>query len=347
MTDSAPPPRRSLALRCIAALLWLCVVAVYALVIYAWALPQDFSATSIDYVRAAWVAFAIRTVSVHLGLALCAVTVLALLSRRITLALAPLPVVAWTLAPAFWQFVPTDPPALAAEPIVVMSVNLNARNPHHDDLLAVIERIDPDVLLLQEYSTAWHGAAEDRLRAMLPFAALEPRDHAFGIALYSKLPFVEPATDPLGDDADVNFPQQRVVVDLHCVGAAIYNVHLIAPQMFDHLVQRRTQFAALLGALQRERRPVILGGDCNFTAASAQHGALRTLGLADTHRLAGAGFASTWPMAGRLARLAPGFRIDHLYVGPALAATTSDTHEAPGSDHRAISAAIGWAQPVR
>jgi len=82
------------------------------------------------------------------------------------------------------------------------------------------------------------------------------------------------------------------------------------------------------------------------TADSEFAARIHALGLRDAHDLAGFGRGATWPVR-RWWRYVPGLRLDHIYVSDAFAVTESRTGVGRGSDHRPVSATLGWASPAR
>ena len=90
-----------------------------------------------------------------------------------------------------------------------------------------------------------------------------------------------------------------------------------------------------------ELDPDLVLGDFN---ATVDHRSLRTLaerGYRDAGEVANEGWHPTWPADGPfdLIRL-PLAQIDHVLVGPRMAAISMQTAEIPGSDHRALLAEV-------
>jgi endonuclease/exonuclease/phosphatase family metal-dependent hydrolase len=76
-------------------------------------------------------------------------------------------------------------------------------------------------------------------------------------------------------------------------------------------------------------------GDLNATSDHEELEALAEAGLRDTAVLANAGWQPTWP-----ADLVPLAALDHVLVGPRLAALSSGTVAVQGSDHDAVIAQL-------
>lgn len=314
---------------------WLSVAVAYAVVVFAYLLPQNFRAIGHIYIWSAWTAFMIRTFLFHYGLLLLAVAVVAAVTRawRMVAALGPLLLV--TLGPAMWKLLP--PNRLGDPDLTVMTVNLLAVNETTQPIIEEIKAVGPDVLLLQEYAFHWHDALEPALKDLYPFRAFERRNDSFGTAVYSKFAFDEPVQLdlPLGD---ATVPQIWAVIRVDDRKIAFYNVHVLPPVNYENIVETRAQFADLLKLLAEEELPTIVGGDFNFTGRSPQAAALRRAGFHDAHTQAGWGRGTTWPNISAL-RYLPAVRIDHLFLR-GLDATACRTGRGQGSDHRPVIAEL-------
>jgi len=193
---------------------------------------------------------------------------------------------------------------------------------------------DADVLLFQEFTPKWREAISGALDGDYPYRLLEDRLDAFGAAIYSRYPFVEPVAWSL-PLAELGLPELRAVIDVEGTQIAVYNVHLMPPRGFNRLRQNRAMFADLLDVLSAEHLPVMIGGDFNFTPSSSQAAAFRNAGFTEAHTQAGWGRGSTWPVTS-FYRYVPGVRLDQIYVRGGLTCVGSRTGIGAGSDHRPV-----------
>jgi endonuclease/exonuclease/phosphatase (EEP) superfamily protein YafD len=322
---------------------WVLVVGSYALLALAYLWPQDYRNEAPPYLTVAWLAFLARVLQFHLGLLLLAIAVVAALGRGRRLFLAATPPVLFTLVPVGRACLPrTSPSGVPPPAFRVMTCNLLMVNRDTAPIVAEIERARPDVLLLQEYTAEWHeamtaaGAAKE-----LPYRSFVTRDDSFGVAVYSRFPFVGEVDNrfPLGR---AGVEQTRAVLRIEGRDVAVYNVHLLPPRRLDYVVDGRLQFAGLLDALAAEELPYVLAGDLNLTGDTPQHRDLIGAGARDAHDAAGRGRGATWPVNSFL-RHVPGLRMDHVYAGNGLMPVTCVTGEGRGSDHRPVIAGVAWA----
>jgi len=239
-------------------------------------------------------------------------------------------------------------------------------------LARVIERVDADVLALQEVGGS---DALDALNGLLarpyPHARVVPgnSDRGIHLAYLSRLPFRlrsyaeraltdelgRPLTEamPTGDNGaaeSVGLRLQRDLLrcDLELIepGLTLYNVHLKSPNpplasessADDVRAAEARLIAAVIGAEQQAApaRPVLLLGDFNAPWGSPSLAPLEALGFANLVEEAGSHVPSFWP---------GGAHIDHLLANAA-AAALADRASAwvhvseparKGSDHYPVS----------
>ncbi len=320
---------------------WIIVVGTYVAILFAHVLPQDFHNNSPAYVFATWIALLIRTFAFHWGLFLGMVTLIAAFARRWRLSLASVPLLAISIGPALLSYLPRSRPAASGQTVTVMTVNLLCANQRTTAIIGEISAARPDVLLLQEYTDAWHAALQRALGREYPYVRSVVREDSFGLAVYSRIPFDANVVVNLQlGDADV--PQARVVASIASRQVAFYNVHLLPPRNLKYCTEQRREFGDLVKILEKESLPIVLCGDLNLINESAFGDEFRRLGLTDVHMLSGRGRGATWPVLG-LFRIAPGIRLDHVYVSGELTAPRSGTGVGEGSDHRPVIAEVGFA----
>ncbi len=231
------------------------------------------------------------------------------------------------------RVVGANPPAAAgAEPLTVMTANLYAGEADGIELVRTASEEGADVLVVEEI-TATGLAAMDRagLGSLYPnrVGAADDLD-SDGTMVFSRLPLGE--ARPVLTDHD---SWLVTVGDLDLLA-----VHAHAPT--DGAQWRADQDTIRAAASAAE--PDLIVGDFN---ATLDHRPLRTLsklGWRSVAELANEGWQPTWPANGLVGILGlplpPLVQIDHVLVGPRLAALSTRTVDLPGTDHRAVVAEV-------
>lgn len=313
---------------------WLIVLAAYPLLVFSYAWPQDWRNQSTAYIAVSWAAFIVRVFQFHLGLVLLLVMFIAGLRKHRRLAMVALPLVLFTLGPAFLQFVPQSRERSIGPRFRVMTANLLMVNNDTAGIVGEVVAAKPDVLMLQEYTEHWDRAMRAALEKDYPYSSVVKRDDSFGIAIFSRQPFTAEVDQrfPLGR---AGVEQIRAEIEIGGQRLALYNVHLLPPRTMIYTGEHRLQVADLIDTLRNEKLPYVVSGDFNFPDLSPQQSALKRAGAREAHQLAGYGRGATWPVIYAF-RYLPGIRIDHVYLGPQLTATNCETGEGRGSDHRPV-----------
>ncbi|MBK7403325.1 MAG: endonuclease/exonuclease/phosphatase family protein [Phycisphaerales bacterium] len=288
----------------------------------------------------------------HAGMALLGVLVVCVAVRARRTALAGVPLLAMSLGPWLWSFLP---PAGARNPepvgtlvgsdsgsMLVLSANLFATTKSDVPLVDQIRATRPDVIMLQEVRP---DAAERLLAALsADYASVAiPRDDNFGQAIFSRLPFSrEPEVTPR--DGESPLPQVRAFVRFGGREVCLWDVHLMSPIGLE----RTAEQAAMAGAMGPHLdglagTPTVVAGDFNSVWGAQPLDKVRRRGFIDAFREAGRGPGSTWPRV-TLLRYAPGITLDHIAHSPDLRCVEVWTGGDTGSDHKPVFARLvaGW-----
>ena len=249
--------------------------------------------------------------------------------KRKSLTVAWLGATLWAMIGTVSVFLPASQPAIGsdgAQTIKVMSFNVLATNQQYDNVVAEINRHDPDVLVVPEYANRWHPALE-RLHGAYPHRLLQPRWHGFGIAIFSKLPIVKKTVVPTAGSR-LDSPLVAATVKLGERDLRIAGVHLLSPRDRNRLEIRNLQISGIGHHLTADSVPTILVGDFNCVPWSPYlSDFLSRTGYRDSRQ--GFGYQATWH-AYRFFLRVP---IDHAFVSPQVHVHSRTVGQCAGSDH--------------
>jgi endonuclease/exonuclease/phosphatase (EEP) superfamily protein YafD len=231
----------------------------------------------------------------------------------------------WTLWPYFG--IPETP--MAQWDLTLLSTNVFSGNSTPESVLDYIERIDPDVVVALEVTPDW----EERLAVLrdeFPHQVVQSRPGNFGIALYSRMPFITRSFAPLSEQ------NSAIVVQVEAAGTpvTIIAAHPYPPGGSRNTRLRNVQLAELARLAAAVDGASVLAGDLNVTPFSPAFQRLLTDGdLSDPRR--GTGLKPTWPAGRRMLQIP----IDHCLVGNGSSARI-DVGPDVGSDHLPVVARI-------
>lgn len=207
--------------------------------------------------------------------------------------------------------------------IVVMSHNALVRNADIAGLVAQIEAVDPDVLLLQETTRALRTALAERLDRQ--FANVETEGLQ---TIASRWPlsdrFVAGTRTGGALVATVEAPSGPL---------RVANVHLSAPLNVERRAAQRQEFDELV-LWRAEQRVDVLMGDFNASSANATFREIVDDGYLDAHREAGCGPGLTWT---RFIGSGPALlSLDHALIEQDTEIESFVVLDYASSDHKAI-----------
>lgn len=222
---------------------------------------------------------------------------------------------------------PGDGPPPGEQVVRVMSYNVLGKNPNHAAVLNVVQKTDPDVLLIVEYSRPWRTPFSI-LHDQYPYRVEAPRLHGFGIALFSKFPIKSESVLQLArTQSDCPAIDATLLVGDQTL--RIVGLHAVSPMNSERMAIRNQQFSDMANHLQLNEEPTILMGDFNCTTWSPFLGDLmRATRLSDSRQ--GFGYQASWN-ASRWPLQIP---IDHFLVSKHIHVHQRRVgHESGGSDH--------------
>ena len=149
----------------------------------------------------------------------------------------------------------------------LLSANVYQENTQMPDVLALIEKHHPDLVLLLETNEAWKQAMQP-IEADYPYQVLCPQENTYGLLFYSRFPMLfHELRFLVQDDIPSIYVQLRIASGQR---VHFYGVHPMPPSPTEHY--RSTERDAellLVGKEARQRSgPIIVAGDLNDVAWS-------------------------------------------------------------------------------
>lgn len=225
------------------------------------------------------------------------------------------------------------------EEIVLLSVNVLMENTRHDDLIAIVERENPDVLFLMETDETWNSALSESLSRYSTVKSHIAGDH-YGLIFATRLQTsrVE-LLWPVADDT----PAVRAVLtspsgaDFNFIG-----LHPRPPVPGNTTTVRDKQIKKAALMTQSSERPTIVMGDFNDVAWSWTTKRFKRYGDLLEPRV-GRGMISSFHADYSFMRLP----IDQLFMTANVGLVSFRRLESFGSDHFPMAATVFVAQEER
>jgi endonuclease/exonuclease/phosphatase (EEP) superfamily protein YafD len=240
-----------------------------------------------------------------------------------------LPAALFALA-AMVNFILVIPVYLAGESVQegasyrILMANVEYINEDEAAVLQMIGDVNPDILIVEEFTPAWQTTLE-AISADYPHSELSPRTDAYGIALYSRLPYERSEIRTVGPS---RFPSVFAWYELDGRPLTVVGTHPPPPLNKDDLEDRDQQLAAIIEYASAQSEATIVAGDFNVTTWSPIfQDMLFDSDLREARR--GFGLHPTWPTS----FLPLGVPFDHILVSPGVAVHNFGRGADTGSDH--------------
>jgi len=228
---------------------------------------------------------------------------------------------------------PSLVPATEGAPALrVLTWNVNYGVEGHPDALALLARVDADVVLLQETTPGWEAALRATFAPHYPHMRFHHCCGAGGLAVLSRHPIAREEVLP----AVSWFPAWRGVVQTPLGPVQLLSVHLrppfsdsgsVASGLYQTPPIRGQEMAAFAAALEDDVATIV-AGDFNEGSGEAIS-QVRARGMHSVLERAALS-TPTWHWDGVPVRL----RLDHMFFDDdALALTAADVFEEGPSDH--------------
>jgi endonuclease/exonuclease/phosphatase (EEP) superfamily protein YafD len=228
---------------------------------------------------------------------------------------------AWFVVP--W-YLPAEQPQANGESITLLQANVLLSNRETAALLAQIDAVQPDIVILQEMSPPWLQAMRG-LVDRYPYSVAEAQESAFGIGMFSKFP-LESARIVYAPPNDLPEIRALLVVGEHKI--RFVSAHPMPPIGVASIEARNQQLAALGKEVGEMQGSIVLVGDLNITMWAPTYLMFEeSTGLRNARK--GFGLVPTFPVFLPIA----GIPIDHVLVSNDIAVTEFRTGAKTGSDH--------------
>jgi endonuclease/exonuclease/phosphatase (EEP) superfamily protein YafD len=217
------------------------------------------------------------------------------------------------------------------ETLVVLAANVHYGTADPDALVALVDRLRPDVLSIEELTPTFAGKlARSGLRRRLPETVLEAHRASVGAGLYSRWPL---RALPTPRRFLFRMPRAELRL-LDGRRVRIVGVHPFPPEA-DNTAEWEEALASLPSA--GHGAPWVLAGDFNGTFDQSQFRGVVDRAYRDAAEVAGKGLEPTFPSGGHMI---PSVTIDHVLADRRLGIVSYSVEDLPGSDHRAVEAEL-------
>lgn len=216
---------------------------------------------------------------------------------------------------------------------IVLSQNLYYGNSRKEEMQQMLAEEDPDILVLLEYTPEWHQlltSTADQYHTTIT----SPKEGAFGIAVYSRLPVRSREVLSLGE---TKAPAIVIEIDSPDASTFLVAVHLQPPMTDAWSADRDRQLGELSRYLQALDGEFIVVGDFNNTPFSPS---LREFVRDTKTSISLSGWQPTWPTALGWA----GIPIDLALGSKGVTIGPITTLDSIGPDHRGLRFSIATSQ---
>ena len=225
----------------------------------------------------------------------------------------------------------------AGRSIELLNANVLQGNKRYGELIALVERTDPDVVLLLEPGPDWERAIEPLL-ARYPHRVSEAVPNTYGMILLSRLPI----------EGEVLHRMQPAVpsirAQIRTAGGEVIDLHAVHPEppvVGDDSGERDAELVAIGREVRASGRATLIIGDLNDVAWSRTSRLfLDVSGMKDPR--VGRGLYPTFNAKYPLLR----WPLDHLFVTPHFGLQQLDLLGPIGSDHFPILYRVCLTQPA-
>ena len=214
-----------------------------------------------------------------------------------------------------------------SETVKIVCINVLSSNGNFDAVEKYLKEKDPDLIVLQEFTTLWQLMIGPKLNEY-SYRLEIPRSDNFGIAVLSKTPISNLEEFTLGVAEVPSIRGDIVIGDTQVKFIATHPLPPVGRDYFDHRNSQLNELGSYVAGLTTE---AIVIGDLNTSSFSVHFKDLISRSkLTDTRR--GFGRLTTWPAEIPIVRTT----LDHCLVTSGLVAVNREVGADIGSDHLPI-----------
>ena len=223
----------------------------------------------------------------------------------------------------------------------LMVANVYIHNRDVDDLLAIVDEVDPDMFLAIETNQWWENALQP-LDESYPYGMEYPLDNTFGMILYSKFPL---------QNQEIMFLQYDSVPSFHArvklPGGKTFEFHGVHPvppypQAPGPMKDEETALVKVGEMVASNPLPAVVAGDLNDVAWARRERLFEQEGILNDVRI-GRGIYSTFSAKSWFIK----WPLDYVYVTQGFAVVDFRRLPEFGSDHYPIYIELGLLEEER
>lgn len=227
----------------------------------------------------------------------------------------------------------TAPVVENPEHLKILHSNVYTLNSRHDLLVKLIEREQPDVVVVQEVEPNWYHSLE-ALHPAYPYRVLSRPSDYIGVGVYSKYPLEEATIEGWGLAKRTSIVARIAVGNKHLSLVTTHPPPPLNPPLYEI---RNSQLLEAAERAAKMPEPVILVGDFNITPWCSSYQQFISRSKLHNARL-GQGLQLSWPSFMPLLYIP----IDHILVSDAVVVESIYTGAEIGSDHLPLIAELAF-----
>tara|TARA_B100000678_G_scaffold272966_1_gene262882 strand:- start:606 stop:1703 length:1098 start_codon:yes stop_codon:yes gene_type:complete len=211
--------------------------------------------------------------------------------------------------------------------IKLLTANVLQKNKDHQSILKEVDRLDPDLLILDEANLKWVKDISPYLSKIYPYKKEVPLDNTYGKLFYSKFKLIDPKVHFMVEDS---IPSIDTKLLFEGDTLQFYSIHP-TPPMPQHNPSSSDRDAEMMKIALRTydaKYPVIVMGDFNDVAWSQTTRIFRKVGGLLDLRI-GRGFFNTFSANNIIMR----WPLDHVFTTEEFRVKRIEVGHDIGSDH--------------